>query len=514
VRELSACLDIDAVSRVLQDPIVLASLLLKRGGATLVRSGKLQSLIKALSEFAKERAKERELVYARFSGSGWSFRLVVFEDVIAAIMLESGSTTRIGLEAFAALGEAYAKNESARMVATSIRLEEVHPGLRQGVEKCVKRKGAVPQAWVGRELFRFRVEGIVSASGGYSYVLSARDSIGRVYALKVVKGGEREEMSIGDALRVLRGAIEALEVFASDEDDVARGLEALGVDRSLARELCMYKRYLATPRALIAVADRFDYGYYLEYPPAVIEDFADRGDLETMVKSAGKLSVEDALFVSLRICGALALTHAVGVIHADVKPRNILIVSDSSESRGFRPLLSDYAGCGRGLGGFRLVRATPAYADPILVAMERLDPRYDVYSMSMTMLFSLRGEVPKPLVAASATLLRALYGVPIDVTAIIGDSRDLEKLCRECARVATLPRREDRAKVLHEILRPVLDRIRRDVVRELGALGEVISRGLEVDLGARYRNCVELWMELRRVAREFGLETLVPRLAR
>ena len=513
MRELSACLDIDEVSKVLQDPLVLASLLLKRGGQTLVRSGGLRSLIKALSDFARDRAGNKELVYARLSGSGWGFRLVVFDDVIAAAVMEVGTSAKTGLDAFAALSELYAKDESARMVATSIRLDEVHPGLRQGVEACARRKGAVPQVWVGRELFRLRVEGVVSSSGGYSYVLSARDSMGRLYALKVVRGGEREELDSREVLRVLRGAIEALEVASVDDEEVSRGLERLGLDPALARELASYRRYIAIPRGIIVVVDRFDYGYYVEYPPALLEDFADRGDLEALVRGRGSgLGPDEVLYVAIRLCGALALVHSLGMIHADVKPRNVLLASDPSEPRGYRPLLSDFSGCGRVSRGFRLARATPAYADPVMLALERVGPRYDVYSTAMTICFAARGEVPKPFVVASATLLRTLYGVPIDVEALVSGSRELEELCRECARVAALPNRGDRAKALYETLEPFADRVRKELVESLGALGEVVAKGLELDLERRYGNCVEMWMDLKRVAREMGLERELPRV--
>jgi len=506
VIELSACLDLDEVSKLLQDPVVLASLLLKRGGATLVKSDTVRGLMKVLRNFARERAEEEQLVYARISGDDWSFRVITYRDVLSAIVYEQRGSTRLGFEAFSLLNNVL--SQRARLVATAIGLDSVHPQLRTYVEQCLKKKVSYPHVWVNREIYRVRIEEVVSSEGGYVYVLAARDSMGRRYALKILKFPQESELDLARALRVFRGYLEALEVLSTSFDELSAALEGMGFDASMARELYAYRKYIAVPRGIIVVADVYDEGYYAEYPPAVLEDFADRGDLEEAASKG--LDRRFALCVGLRVCGALALSHTVGVVHGDVKPRNILLVSDSSEPVGVRPLLTDFAGVGRPSTGFRIQRATPAYADPVSLAIGRAGPEYDVYSMSMTMLYSLTKSVPRHFLVASASILRAMYGVPVDLTKLVGESRELEKLAVECVRSATIPSVEERASTIISVLKPFHSELAESLRKSFGVVGEVIARGLDPDHGKRYRSCVEMWVELKRAVEDMGLGDLVP----
>ncbi len=506
MKEFSACLDLDQVSKLLQDPVVLASLLLRRGGATLVKSGEVRNLLRLLRDFSKERAQSGELVYARLSGDDWCFRIVVYQDVLSGIIYERGGSALLGFEAYSALSNVV--SGSARLVATAISLESVHPQLRDSVEKCLSRRVSYPQAWLNKEVYRIRIEDVISVEGGYSYVLAARDSMGRRYALKVLKMSGGEELDLVRAARTLRGYLESLEVISTSIDELSTALENLGFDASIARELHPYRRYIATPRALLVMADVYDEGYYAEYPPAVLEDYADMGDLEEAVSRG--IDERLALHVGIRVCGALALSHAVGVVHGDVKPRNVLLVSDSSEPLGLRPALSDFAGLGRPSAGLRILRATPAYADPVSLSIGRASPSYDVYSLSMTLLYSLTRETPRPFIVASAALLRAMYGVPIDLTKLVSGSRDLEKLAVECVRSVTIPRVEERRDTVINALRPFHSEVAERLRKSFGRIGEVIARGLEPDLGRRYRNCVEMWLDLKRAFEESGFGDLVP----
>ena len=57
----------------------------------------------------------------------------------------------------------------------------------------------------------------------------------------------------------------------------------------------------------------------------VAMEYVDGDNLQRWIRKLGRLSVEDAVFITMKIAAALDYAHAQGVIHRDLKPENILI---------------------------------------------------------------------------------------------------------------------------------------------------------------------------------------------
>ncbi len=165
------------------------------------------------------------------------------------------------------------------------------------------------------------------------------------------------------------------------------------------------------------------------------------GDLfRAITRADGPLSADEGLRAVLEVADALAVAHGRGMVHRDVKPRNILLDAEG------RAKLSD----------FDLVRAldttggtgTGALGTFLYAAPEQLDrpqdvgPRADVYALGMTAVFALSGRQPATMTkwrpdaavarlpasaAVRACLLRAIAleeaGRPADAAAFAAELR-------------------------------------------------------------------------------------------
>src|SRR5215207_7390281 len=114
--------------------------------------------------------------------------------------------------------------------------------------------------------------------------------------------------------------------------------------------------------------------------------------LSAVLAEGGPLAPNEAAQVGAQIAGALAAAHALGIVHRDVKPGNILIAEDGTA------LISDF-GISRALGDATLttsgmVHGTPAFLAPEVARGEASDFASDVFSLGATLYAALEGTPP------------------------------------------------------------------------------------------------------------------------
>jgi len=143
----------------------------------------------------------------------------------------------------------------------------------------------------------------------------------------------------------------------------------------------------------------YDFGYLAGAGgpalPFQICEYLGGGSLSRWVKKRERLSVSEALAITVRLCGALAEVHASGLIHGDVKPQNVLLAETLS---GRVAKLADFgiaqlAQQSASSDGSTVLMYSVNWAAPEQLVGEPLGPAADLYSLALVTIFMLSGRL-------------------------------------------------------------------------------------------------------------------------
>ncbi|MCE9574240.1 MAG: protein kinase [Deltaproteobacteria bacterium] len=128
-------------------------------------------------------------------------------------------------------------------------------------------------------------------------------------------------------------------------------------------------------------------------PPYIVMELVRGESLRELAERAAPLVAELVACIGAVLCDALAVAHAAGVIHRDVKPANVLI------GPGGRLLLADF-GVARIEDDDSLVTrtgallGTPSFMSPEQAQGEPVDARSDLYAVGATLYQLATGSLP------------------------------------------------------------------------------------------------------------------------
>jgi len=129
-----------------------------------------------------------------------------------------------------------------------------------------------------------------------------------------------------------------------------------------------------------------------ENTPYIVMEYIEGQDLEALIKDKNRLSVPEALSIFTQLLSALSYVHSFGIIHRDIKPKNILIdKSGKVKLTDFGIAKSLYSHVKTSTGGYL---GAPAYSSPEQMDGLALDNRSDIYSLGITLYEMLSGATP------------------------------------------------------------------------------------------------------------------------
>jgi hypothetical protein len=152
---------------------------------------------------------------------------------------------------------------------------------------------------------------------------------------------------------------------------------------------------------------------------ALVMDLVQGTDLHRHLDAQGPLAPELAVTLIAQVCEALAVVHAAGVVHRDLKPGNILL--DTSQPVPIARLTdfgAAWADDAMSLTSHNMALGTPAYFAPEVVTGQRGGPAADVYAAATSLYELLVGRAPFAGGSAAAVMWRQVDAEPLRPPAI------------------------------------------------------------------------------------------------
>ncbi|HEU5485603.1 MAG TPA: serine/threonine-protein kinase [Microlunatus sp.] len=140
--------------------------------------------------------------------------------------------------------------------------------------------------------------------------------------------------------------------------------------------------------------------------PCLVMELVPSVPLSDVMRELGALTPTEVARLGSQVAAALAAAHALGIVHRDVKPGNVLIGDDGAAR------ICDF-GISRALGDTTLtvtgmITGTPAYLAPEAARGEESTSASDVYSLGATLYAAVEGQ---PASGTEGNAIAVLYRV-------------------------------------------------------------------------------------------------------
>lgn len=160
--------------------------------------------------------------------------------------------------------------------------------------------------------------------------------------------------------------------------------------------------------------------------PWVATAYAAGPSVAAAVADSGPLPAHTVRTLGAGLAEALTAVHALGLVHRDVKPSNVLLTLDG-------PLLIDF-GIARALDGTASLTSTgvsigsPGYMAPEQILSKGVTAAADVFSLGAVLAYAATGRPPFPGDSSAALLYKVVHEPP-ELGEWDGEARELAQAC-------------------------------------------------------------------------------------
>ncbi len=127
----------------------------------------------------------------------------------------------------------------------------------------------------------------------------------------------------------------------------------------------------------------------------IVMEFVDGQDLKRLIRAEAPFPIDRALSIAIKICAGVGYAHRAGLVHADVKPQNVLVTSNNKTVK-----VTDF-GIAQALSATtqqnerqKVVWGSPHYFSPEQAQGEPPTPASDVYAIGIVLFEMLTGRLP------------------------------------------------------------------------------------------------------------------------
>lgn len=195
-------------------------------------------------------------------------------------------------------------------------------------------------------------------------------------------------------------------VYKVEQIFLGKELALKTIDRHLMSDITV-RRFQAEARAAFAVDHPsivavHDFGLFDDGTPFLVMEIV-QGETLTDRLKRGTLSVDEAISIYIQVCFGLAHAHENGVVHRDIKPGNIMLLTDVPDGIdagvkildfGIAKLAQSENGEIQALTRTGEIFGSPLYMSPEQCSGGKIDHRADVYSLGCVIFESLTGSPP------------------------------------------------------------------------------------------------------------------------